>query len=103
MVMFCLMNNDDMGTNNPRAPPTYKADYHDKHIYHPDLERLAFQCLAPKPDDRPQINGILWRTRKGLAGWQNVYEDVSGPDVPPRYSVRVDEEHFAVGSTVPEN
>jgi hypothetical protein len=35
------------------------SGYADKHIYHPDLENLVFECLSYKPNDRPQINELL--------------------------------------------
>jgi hypothetical protein len=97
------MNGAHMSSHDTRYTPAHQANYAENHIYHPDLERLAFQCLSLKPDDRAQINELLWRTRKGLERWQKINQDVSGPYVLPMFTLRWDEEEFAVGGRFPEH
>jgi serine/threonine protein kinase len=103
LVMLNLLNGDHIDSHDPKRIPQNLSDYADKHIYHPNLEALVFECLSLKPRDRPQIKELLWRTRKGLERWQNVVQDVSGLDVPLASTLQWDQEELAVGGRVPEH
>jgi len=74
--------------------------------YSQPLEDLVTQCLRNDRRQRPDVMDILYRTRKGLEGWQDAtvpFVSVPSDQVPAFMKVAVfQEDSFRTGTLAPE-
>ena len=74
--------------------------------YSQPLEDLVTQCLKNDKRQRPDVMDILYRTRKGLEGWQDAtvpFMRVPADQVPAFMKVAVfQEDSFRTGTLAPE-
>ncbi|KAF1917545.1 kinase-like domain-containing protein [Ampelomyces quisqualis] len=103
LIMFQLMEQDEFYTNKALHTFSHTAEYNESKQYSNRLNDLVMQCLKHSPDDRPQINHLLYHTRIGLQKWQDAHIDVDGNDVAEWLRWGFEEEEFPIGKGVPRH
>lgn len=75
--------------------PKHRSEY--ARIYSHPLESLVADCLSVDPASRPSVTRLLYETRVGIQRWEAAYGDVSGVNLPERFTVPCKGEEFAIG------
>jgi hypothetical protein len=100
--MFELLEQSSISADTSDRKFVHSDAYKNEKRYYSALPDLVQRCLHVNPSKRPQINALLYETKRGLEDWERVNTSVDRAQVEDYWNWKWKHgDDFAIGTKVP--